>query len=141
MRYLPIFTLFFVISCAHAWKRTYVAASVTKTLVTETHKKAWSEPLNKRLEECQESETTQEDFDDCMGIFNENEKVVHALKAYHIVAEKISTLLTSAEPGKLDKQVLRDSRKELISLSFELFRLFPNSAKYQKTLQELTKGF
>lgn len=145
---LIIFSLIFLFASACASKspaiRAYRAAALTKEIVTEAHKVAWSDPLNKRADSCKEDSSTKSEFIDCVKPFTpENaEKVVKALEAYTKAAVALGASLKAYEANKdsVDPKEIKNSAKELVNAAQGLLELFPKAKKWTDKLDILLKG-
>ena len=141
--FILAFSFYFTAGCANAWKVAYVGGSTAASFVTDTHKQAWSKPLNAKAEECSASltdENTKADFDACLGIYTENDKVVKALEAYNAASEVLETVLLATDPENPDKAKLLTAWTAVLDAALNLVALFPEGAKYTSQLQTLTKG-
>lgn len=132
--------------CANAWKTSYVGGAVAADFVVDTHKQAWSEPLNARAEECDatlDPETdTKADFDECMGVYasEHNSKVVRALEVYDASASVLAQLLLTTDPENPDEKKLLSAWGNVLNAALDLVSLFPEGEKYARQLRTLTKG-
>jgi hypothetical protein len=105
-----------------AQNKAYVAASVTKQVVTESHK-IWSEQLNEKAGECDASTETAEAFDECLGPFAHNDDVVLALEIYKSAAESLFVVLKSDNP---EKTAIDELKKTVIDAAWDLMDKLPD---------------
>lgn len=131
-------------ACSSAWKVAYVGGATTASFVTDTHREAWSLPLNHKAAECANAlnpqTTTKKDFDRCMSPYTaeNNKKVQEALVAYNAAAKVLSELLLATDPKNPDKKRLLSAWEDTLKAALHLVGLFPAAEKYTNQLQVLT---
>jgi len=124
--------------CAHASPKkvhntAYITGSVTKNIVEESHK-IYSKNLNKKVDECEESATSEAGFDACLGPFAKNEAVVTALDLYKKSAEILFDALK--DPGT-PKEQLENLRRSVIDLANGLLDLLPEGSKAKEQVRSI----
>lgn len=145
-RITKYFVLFLVgaCGCANAWQTSYVGGSAAAKFVTETHKIAWSEPLNAKTRECDPAHNpkiqSEKDLEACLGIFTRNPEVVAALKKYNATAEILEQILLATDPNKPDSAKLLAAWNDVLDAALDLVDLFPDGARYTHQLRILTRG-
>mgnify|MGYP006969423161 CR=1 FL=1 len=146
---LLLFALVFCTACAGAWVNTYRAGALTKGVVTEVHKEAWSEPLRARVEKC-DAEVPEEDgqleaLEACLKPYtrDNNEHVKQSLAAYNTAAAALGAILIATEdnPKGVDKDALQGALVDTVAAAKELLSAFPESKKWIDRLDKLLKGF
>lgn len=119
-------------------QQAYIAASVTKNVVEEAHA-AYSRRLNARVDECtpekNESIDTVRKFDECLGPYAHNQKVVLALGIYRTAAVTLFELLRESETS--DTQQVLAAKRRVLEAAFELLSLMPEAQPYVEELQEI----
>jgi hypothetical protein len=108
--------------CATAHKNAYIAASVTKQVVTESHE-IWSEKLNEKATECDNSTDTSEAFDQCLGPYAKNDDVVTALEIYKNAAESLFRVLKSEDA---EATAIKELRQRVIDAAWDLLDKLPD---------------
>jgi hypothetical protein len=141
-RLIPILLL--IPACAGPWKSTYTAGAVTAQFVTDTHRIAWSEPLRERADECESrldyEVDTQADFDECLGVYAQNDQVLEALEVYNAASEVLEQALLATDPEKPDRVALISAWADVLDAALHLLALFPEAEKLAGQLQTLTAG-
>jgi hypothetical protein len=124
-------------SAASAHKRTYIAGAVTKQVVTESHE-IYSKQLNAKVDECDpesnSSVETEEQFDECLGVFSHNDKVVTALEVYKEAAETLFEILKDPEAAK---EKLEAARRDVLNAAYHIIDLLPEGGKIRNQLEGL----
>jgi hypothetical protein len=133
-------------ACANAWRTAYVGGATTAKLVTETHKEAWSDPLNDQAVICNgkldPEQHTKADFDACMGPFapQNNDAVLEALEVYNAAAAVLSEVLLATDPTNPDRSQLMNAYHGVLQAAIDLVALFPKGKQYVDRLEMLVKG-
>lgn len=160
---LLAFVLLVVIGCASSpYKRAYIAGSVTKEFVTETHS-VYDERANDRLAVCDPAQnsaskvTNKREMDACMTDWykkSTQEKVVQALGVYNTLAIGMTAVMLGCEPNEDGTKVsaatcakkiysddeLREWRGKLVAAAIEVLNLFPDAKKLTNRLSSLVGG-
>lgn len=111
------------VGCANANKNAYIAASVTKQIVTESHE-IWSQELNEKATECDASTESAEAFDTCLGPFAKNDDVVTALEIYKNAAESLFRILKSGDAA--EATAVKELKDRVIDAAWALMKRLPD---------------
>jgi hypothetical protein len=114
----------FGLGCApmSAHQKAYVAGSVTKQVVTESHE-IWSKQLNEKATECDQSTDSAEAFDECLGPFAHNDDVVMALEIYKKAAESLFEILKSDDA---QKTAIDEMKKHVVEAAWAVMNKLPD---------------
>jgi hypothetical protein len=123
--------------CASAHKNAYIAASVTKQVTTEAHE-IWSVHLNEKVDECNPDSnsaiTTENQFDECLGVYANNDDIVMALEIYKNVAESLFNALKDPD---FEKGALTEIKRRAIEAAWELLKKLPDEGPYKVVKNQL----
>lgn len=132
--------------CANAWRTAYVGGATTAKLVSETHKEAWSDPLNDQATICagklDPEQDTKADFDTCMGPFTAkaNDSVLKSLEVYNAAAAVLTEVLLATDPSNPDRDALMSAYHNVLQAAIDLVAMFPKGKQYVDRLEMLVKG-
>ncbi len=112
---------------------------LTKTVVTEGHRAAWSDPLRLKADECAKVPSDQVPV--CMGAFTPeaNAKVVQALEVYNSAARVAgdAILMAAEDPGAPD---IAGLIQECLKAATTILALIPQAKPYQSQLDRVLEG-
>lgn len=122
------------IGCApmSAHQKAYVAGSVTKQVITESHE-IWSKQLNEKATECDKGTETAAAFDKCLGPFAHNDDVVLSLEIYKKAAESLFAILKSEDA---QKTAIEEMKKRVIEAAWAVMNRLPDE-KFGAAKQQL----
>ena len=117
----------------------YIAGSVSKQYITEAHG-IYSEQLNARVTECDPDGNaeikTEDDFNNCLGQFRFNDKVVLALEVYQAAAVVLFNVLKNPDSPK---EAILSSKDDLLRAAESLLNLMPDADKKLNQLKSLIR--
>lgn len=122
-----------------AHNKAYIAGSVANQITTEAHG-VFDKAANKRITECDpetnESVTDEAGFDECLGPFAGNDKVVAALTLYTAAASALFAVLSA--PDSTDGQK-EQAMREAVRAALDALELIPEAEAFSRQLRELTR--
>lgn len=125
--------------CLNAHNKAYVAGSVANQITTQAHG-VYDKAANARITECDPEAnsdvTTKTEFDECLGPFVHNDKVVEALTIYKAAASALFAVLSAPESTDAQKE---SARREAIDAALDALALIPDAKKYVDQLREITR--
>lgn len=133
----------FLFGYAGAWKGTYAGAKTLAVYVEDVHENGWSEPLNARVDECEESladDASLAEVDECLGEYGEaNPKVIVALEAYDAAAKVLGAALLATDPSSKDQSAVVEAWADVLAAALDLVSLFPEGEKFVKQLKVIAR--
>ena len=133
-----VFSFVLLAACAHdPYVNTFRAGVITQQIVTESHHRLWSDPLNARIEVCDAAVpdgASVADLDRCMEPFTRenNDKILKTLASYNLAAAALSAALLAKEKDLPISAVVKAAE--------DLVALFPQGLPWLNRLKMLLKG-
>jgi hypothetical protein len=128
-------------ACASTWRTVYAGSSAAADFIDRTHARAWSEPLNKRADECEETlpeDRISADVDACLGVYTRNPDVLAALERYNAAADVLAAVLLATDPEAKDQAAILAAWADVLAAARDLLALFPDADKHLRQLDTLT---
>lgn len=125
-------------ACAGTWQSVYAGAAAAADYVDTTHRRGWSEPLNRRVDQCEQSTARGVASLSCLGPYVHNPEVIEALERYNAAADVLTASLLATDP-KGDQSAVVAAWTDVLAAARAFVALLPDGERYLRQVDALTR--